>query len=460
MSVISKTKRRSFLKLGVGGIATGAVAPFVWVPKISKAALEIPSDKSNQLCVINLDGGARSAPMFNGNLDGMWNPYGVLGTPVEWGVGAVFTDTPYQETVALGMPEVPSIGTVANEMAVIATMDHTPGAAAGVGNHNTARNWISSGHEMGGAGIFSEIYRLQKRYTLGSEGLVFPPVVIGGGDATRPFANPSGTIEPVTTDSYLEFASQSGDNGGAQPDWARAMEGGLDGHFAGSRSARDFERITRLANGKENVEAFRDVFTSPVLKVAAEPTAMSHSLTNQQLEAIFGATDFGRDAALATRFLGQGSVATLISRNGWDTHSNAMPVYEMMANEVARVICGFSYALKLMPHPEGGTIWDHTVICCISEFARDNVMGSGYNSGGGSDHVGGPGSRYQAYFMMGGPITQGGRKFGTTNPSSMEREDDGTPLYGTQDYLASLLAYLDIDYTQVFPSATCFSDPF
>ena len=41
------TRRRNFLKLGLGGIATGAIAPHLWIPRISKAALPIPSSRKN-----------------------------------------------------------------------------------------------------------------------------------------------------------------------------------------------------------------------------------------------------------------------------------------------------------------------------------------------------------------------------------------------------------------------------
>ena len=37
MSSITKSNRRTFLKLGLGGLATGAVAPWVWTPRLSDA---------------------------------------------------------------------------------------------------------------------------------------------------------------------------------------------------------------------------------------------------------------------------------------------------------------------------------------------------------------------------------------------------------------------------------------
>jgi hypothetical protein len=452
MSIIERTKRRAFLKLGMGGIATGAVAPHLWIPRVSKAALAIPADRHNHLIVLNLDGGGRSVPMFNAEVDGRWNPYGTQSGAVgtQWSIGGVFDADPYTETVPLGMPEVPSITAISNEIAVLATADHTPGANNGVGDHASARTIISTGSPTGGPGIISQVYAHHKNYTQGSAGLVFPPVVIGTGGATTPFGASAGTITPVMVPSFSEFADQSGDDGGSQPSWARAFEAGLDEHAAGSRSNRDRQRIERLSNGKQNVEAFKAVFTDPALKIATQPNGTRSGLTNAQLQAIFGTTTFGRNAALATRFVSYGSAAVLIGDNGWDTHSNEMSAYQTSANGVARVLCGLNYALKLMDHPEGGSYWDHTLICMISEFGRDNLMGNGYNSGGGSDHTGGPGSRYQAYAVTGGLVTQGGRLFGVTDPNTMEPLPN-EPVFGTQAYEAMWLRVLDIDSEQIFP---------
>ncbi|MFO0633881.1 MAG: DUF1501 domain-containing protein [Nannocystaceae bacterium] len=454
------SNRRNFLKLGLGGIATAAVAPHLWIPRISRAGMDIPRSRHNHMLLFNLDGGARTVPMFNGDVDAMWNPYGTQsGSPgTEWGVGAVFDNMPYQDTVSLGMAAVPAITAISHEIAVLATVDHTPGASSGVGDHQTARNWIGSGFGEGGPGIISRIYSGHKNYTQGGGGLVFPPAVIGTGQATTPLGIPHGSITPVMVPSHAEFVAQNGDDAGGQPAWARALEAGLDGYAVNSRSNRHKQVISRLANGKANVEAFRNVFLDPALKVEAEPTGSANGLTNAQLAAILGTSQLGRDTALALRFLGYGSAAVCIgdagnaaaSVGGWDTHSGEMTAYPDSAKNLARVLCGVNYALKLMPHPEGGTYWDHTIIGCVTEFGRDNVMDNGYNSGGGSDHTGGPGSRYQAYFVTGGLVTKGGKLFGRTDPSTMDLLP-GEPVFGTTAFYAMLFAALDIETESFWP---------
>lgn len=461
--------RRNFLKYGLTGVAGAIAAPHLWIPRLSHAGGDIPRSRHNHVLLFNLDGGARTVPMFNGNVDGRWNPYGVQagsGT-TDWGVSAVFDNQPYQDTVALGMAAVPPITAISHEICVLGTVDHTPGASSGVGDHQTARNWIGSGLGEGGPGIISRIYSSHKNYTEGSNGLVFPPAVIGTGQATTPLGAPDGSITPVMVPSHSEFVAQNGDDAGGQPEWARALEAGLDGYAIKSRSNRHKQMIARLANGKANVEAFRNVFLDPALKVESEPGGTANGLTNAQLAAILGTSQLGRDTALALRFLGYGSAAVCVgdsgnagaSVGGWDTHSGEESAYPMSANTLARVLAGVNYALKLMPHPEGGTYWDHTLVGCVTEFGRDNVMDNGYNSGGGSDHTGGPGSRYQSYFMMGGLVANGGRIFGRTDPMSMEVMAN-EPVFGTTAYYATMMSVLDIDHEPFWPGIVPVSEPF
>lgn len=306
--------------------------------------------------------------------------------------------------------------------------------------------------------MMSLIYARHKNYTEGSAGLVFPPVVIGSGAATTIFGIPDGSITPVMVPSFSEFASQSGDDAGGQPEWARDFEAGLDGATAAVRSARDRQLIERMSNGKQNVEAFRNVFLDPALKVATEPTA-GLDLTNADMAAILGTSLLGRNMALALRFLQHGSAAVLVGDNGWDTHSAEMGAYSTSANTLARVLAGLSFALKRMSHPEGGTYWERTLIILQSEFGRDNLQSNGYNSGGGSDHTGGPGSRYQAFPYMGGLVAQGGRFLGRTDPTTMEPMA-GEPIYGTVNHMAMALAYLDITTEDIWAGVDPIADIF
>ncbi|MCH9684927.1 MAG: DUF1501 domain-containing protein [Deltaproteobacteria bacterium] len=460
MSTIKKQNRRTFLKVAAGTVATGAVAPWVWTPRMSQAALDVPASRYNHVIIINLDGGARSVPMFNGDLAPRWNPMGIQAgaAGTEWGVGMVFDPTPIADTTATFGTAMPSLPMISNEICVLGTMDHTPGAAVSISDHAGARNIISSGIPGGGPGLMSLIYAHQKNYIEGTAGLVFPPAMIGTGDATTPFGTPMGSIVPVLVPSFSEFTDQAGDDAGGQAEWARTFEAGLDEATANIRSARDRQLIERMSNGKSNVEAFRQVFLDPALRVADEPTA-GVDLTNADLTAIMGNSLLGRNLSLALRFLQHGSAAVLVGDNGWDTHSNEAGAYSMSANNLGRAFAGLNFALKRMNHPEGGTYWDRTMVMVTSEFGRDNLMSSGYNSGGGSDHQGGPGSRFQALPYMGGLVGQGGRFFGQTDFTTMEPLQS-EPIYGTTSHLATALAFLDINTEDIWPGIEPITDIF
>ena len=59
MATNTKSTRRTFIK-GAGGaaVAATAAAPFVWIPRMSRAGMDIPADSRNRVIYINLDGGA------------------------------------------------------------------------------------------------------------------------------------------------------------------------------------------------------------------------------------------------------------------------------------------------------------------------------------------------------------------------------------------------------------------
>ena len=73
-----------------------------------------------------------------------------------------------------------------------------------------------------------------------------------------------------------------------------------------------------------------------------------------------------------------------------------------------------------------------------------------YNSGGGSDHTGGPGSRYQSWFVSGGLVGEPGKHFGHTDAATMDIMN-GEPVFGTANYYAMLFALLDIDIEGIWP---------
>lgn len=437
------TSRRSLIKLGGLGLAAAVAAPHLWIPRIGHAKL--PASKKNHVLIYFLDGGARTVPMFNAGVSAQWNPLGAQpgAEGTEWSVGSVFVNDMMN----------PSLLTMSNELCVLGTCDHTPGEPVGVGDHLIARNFVGSGFAGGGAGLLSVIHGHHKSYTEPTLMPPFPPVQLGAGDGIKSFGVPKGgALAPVKIPSYSEFAAQKGSNAGGQPEFARAFEDGLDGRAAAIHSARDRARINQLRDGKAAVQTYRDIFLDPVLDVAGQPTATMHGLTNAELTAMLGPDLISFNTALALRFIGFGSAAVVVGDTGWDTHSGESAPFAASANRLGRTFAGLSAALKALKYEDDTSYWDHTLVLTVSEFGRDNLMAGGYNSGGGSDHTGGPGSRYQAYAFFGGLVeaSKRGKFFGATDPVTMEPLP-GEPVFSTRSIYSMVLGLLDIDPTPHFP---------
>jgi uncharacterized protein (DUF1501 family) len=113
-----------------------------------------------------------------------------------------------------------------------------------------------------------------------------------------------------------------------------------------------------------------------------------------------------------------------------------------LARDLTRQLAALCQVLPRLPHPAGGTYWDHTVVTVLSEFSRDNTERlTGYNSAQGSDHRGENGSRYQSLPFLGGPVA-GGRFRGKTDRSTMMAQDE---VYASQGVLASLSDLVGVD---------------
>ena len=81
----------------LAGAALGAVAPYVFVPKIGKAQSSIRGTVKH-LLYIRLASGFRFPVAFNSAVAEEFNPFGVAsGVPsgVDWGVGNLLTRAPY-----------------------------------------------------------------------------------------------------------------------------------------------------------------------------------------------------------------------------------------------------------------------------------------------------------------------------------------------------------------------------
>lgn len=452
---MSRTKtnwpRRRFLKASALGAGTIVAAPTLWIPRRARA-MTPAFGAVKHLILLNLEGGMRSTCLFNADVSERWNPSQISGlqsgaSGTEWGVGGAFSASAH-EGGALG--DIPSVAQISDQICVLGTVDHTPGTERGDGNHDTARLRMATGAPDGQVGLLTRIYRAHDKYQGAGVDQNLPPVAIGKSRLFTGGAGEWGKYRPVYVSSFQDFRSGGSSSGVEPPPWAQTVESSVDNEFASQRSARHRGMVNGLIDSKRQARNFREVFTDPVLAVQELSNETLHGMTNAELRAALGDSDFAADVALALRFCGFGAPAVVVGDGGWDFHGNELFDFGEKARTLDRVLSGLAFALKRLGHPDGGSYWDHSMVVCLSEFGRDNTEANGFNSGKGSDHHGTSASRYQALPFMGGVVGQGGRFFGVTDRDTMDPKN-GEPVFGSVGLLATCLDVLGIDPSDHFP---------
>lgn len=434
----TRTSRRDFLKLG----AAAAAAPWIWVPRKAFAAATPGFGTAKHVLVLYAKGGMRSHCTFNAVGTPDVNPFGV-GAPLagrDWAIGgAIGSD----QIVTTTFGTLPSFAEISNDVTVLASVDHNPTGANDV-DHRTASNRIATGEAEGVNGLLARLGKDLPLYANGFSTTAVPPVEIsptefgfGQGDyaVTRPLSLLS---------AQGGFASDKPVGEG----WKINARAALDARFKATRSRAYAFRLNNFLTSKHNVSIFAGMLEDPILNVISQPDTAVDGFTNAQLLEVLGSDmqldanggrSWGPDVAMALRFFHFGSPMAVVTRDMYDMHDNEKTLYATRMKDLVRQLAGLHYLLLNMPHPSGGTYWDHTIVSVVSEFSRNNTMADGFNSGAGSDHVTqnpGP-QRNQALPIMGGPLAASkGKLIGST--------DDQINATGTVFTSKSLLAtYLD-----------------
>ncbi|MEX1361970.1 MAG: twin-arginine translocation signal domain-containing protein, partial [Nannocystaceae bacterium] len=149
----SLTRRR--LLQGAGVAATAVAFPHIWVPREVKATVGFGTAK--HLIYIRLSGGFRFPTAFNGDMGGVFNPFGQatsVASGTEWGVGRMLQQDEWltEELSTMGLRSVTSF---TNELAVIPCVDHEPLAGSADGNHQTGLERYLTGYVGGDLGLFT-----------------------------------------------------------------------------------------------------------------------------------------------------------------------------------------------------------------------------------------------------------------------------------------------------------------
>lgn len=447
-------KRRDFLKLSALAAASG---PTMFIPRTARATPA--SGAVKHLLVLFAKGGLRSHATFNAGVDFRFNPFGVQANKAgtAWKLGAACG----AEQIETSLGSMPSFAEVTDKVAVIGTLDHTPGEAYPEVDHVSGAKRIATGFPDGTSGILSIVGKHHRAYERGFSAGRVPPVEIYPSEFGSGAGDYAGT-RPLSVEGAAQtFASDLAVGKG----WKIAARAALDQHFRDRRPRPYRERISSFMLAKQNVATFADTLKEPALDVINQPSASAQGLTNGQLLEIFGNyslmslgdtidyPSWGADIAQALRFFHFGAPMAVVTRETHDMHDDEKSGYGPRTRDLVRQLAGLAFALPKMPHPEGGTYWDHTMIAVVSEFSRNNGMPeTGFNSGNGSDHVMdepiAP-QRNQAVALMGGVISAGGKLLGETDAECRPMEK----IFPSRALLSTFLDVLGIDHRQHFAEA-------
>lgn len=440
-------RRRDFLK------AAAAIAPALWLPRRAWGRTAARG-RVKHLLVLNAKGGLRSHALFDASTAPRHNPWGTQPSPAEWALGAACGS----EDIVTPSGTLEAFAKRTQRVAVLAAVDHTPNDREPDVDHDTAARRIGTGAPNGTTGLLTLIGRHHPRYANGFSLDAVPPVEItastfgaGGGDLAR--------FRPISVDA----PAGGGDDGDAEPlpemrvrgGWSAEARDRLNRRFLERTAPAYASRIDGFVAAKRTSRTFASLFADPRLDVLGAPESEADGVSNQRLIEVLGrdalgalgdsenSAAWGPRVALALRFFGFGSPACVVTHDIYDMHDDERTNFAPRAQDLVRQLAGLDELLHAMPHPTGGTYWDHTLVAVVSEFSRNNTGDNGFNSGAGSDHVveASAPCRNQAIAVMGGPVTAGGVCIGATDSELVATG----PVFSSRSLLATFLDVLGIE---------------
>jgi hypothetical protein len=472
--------RRNFLGLGAFGL--GALAAHALLP--SRRARAAPAPRAKRLLILHAGGGMRSSCLFNAHVAPQWNPFGAVaagdldasGKPLlasaQWGVGTVLVGD--KKPIALsqwGGATLPVVSQIADQIAVVASVDHDPTAPAGDTNHFSATLRMCSGAPDGQAGLLTMM-----THALGGT-TPLPPTIVGGAGPIGASVYGAGAgsfaqYRALYLNGPSDFQYPRNSDGAADPPWASALEGALDQDAAATHPFALEGRVGNFIGIKRAGLTYGGVLGHPALRLAYAPTAAlgtttdGKPLTSAMLMEPFGVPPasgqppagyvvddrWGPPTALGVRLLQLGAPVVAVGVGGWDFHSDEDSGLPPLAASLGRALSALRFVLARIADDDGRSYWDNTLVCVTSEFCRDNTSDSdgdglttGFNRGNGSDHHGTAASRYQALPFMGGGVA-GGKLIA---PSSEQCVPQGASV-ATPSLLATMMGAIGLDPSPYF----------
>jgi hypothetical protein len=469
LSARSGRARARHLRIPRRKLLTGAALgfPTLWIPNPAYAQQCQGRGGVKHLIYIRLSGGFRFTAAFNGDVKDQFNPFGLargMASGAEWGASRLLEGADWLDEAnggaalnALGMRPVPEF---ADEIAVLATVDHEPFAGNADGNHGTGLERYHTGYVGGESSLFTYLnYGIRERITAAAaEGRVeLPPFVLGDSGMAKG-SGPLAAYRPplVQGDSFEDFTFA---NGAALPDWAVQMAANADLNMMNRQMMPLQGMVESYIGARESTKRFAEIFNSDLLRINNNSDELIDGISNRDLSTMFGDSGAARRLRLGLRLFHFGCPAVYLNEGGYDMHSGEDERLAGSMSDLNRLLSALNASLKRMEHPDGGSYWEHTLVVLGSEFGR-TARGNRFNSAGGSDHGGDNATRWMSMPLMGGFITAagiGGRQFGVTSKSDLK--DDGM-VFSYRSVWKTMMDLLCADHSEVFTADEPITDIF
>ncbi len=478
--------RRQFLRLSAAGLAALAV-----LPRLRRSAMAAPGAgaRARRVLILNLFGGIRSSAAFLATDRPAYNPYGVIaGTGAPFALGRLLDDT-RPGTPTLDDPDyilgpawrnarVPRLREVTDRFAVVGTW------STARGDHSRARVEEPSGDATGGEpGLLTRIVAGLAAARGGDLPVpafhIAPFARFGGGEGTLsrhtpvPLASWQSLPSSATADPFADAAVGAG--------WSRddVMRERFDSARVSSRAGLGKQLAENLAIHRRGARTVGERLSRPDFAVGDLDGAGAASLgtvnlagndvalTNAMLQQIFtrclgpgdpdskAYRDYALDAALAVRMLQIDSPAVVLEVGNFDFHSGERTMASELYSFLGRLWATLSWLLARVPDPSGeGSLLDRTLVLTMSDFGRDQMGPTGWNSGDGSDHGSDHACSYLSHAIMGAGV-RGGRLVGGVRTDTYDASGEAVQLAPPQLLVTTLHALgLDpFDATLGLPTA-------
>lgn len=390
--------RRSFVQLGVAGMATAGLSRVLQAKEESAAAGRPKKDTS--VILLWLDGGPGHMDMYDmkpeapAEYRGIWSP--------------IKTNVPGMEVTEL----FPLHAKCADKWSVVRSIHHNNG------DHFSGGHWMLTGKLAGVNGLNnssrSPFFGSMATAVTGSRKPGLPANVavpyamsIGlrpgyfGGNYLGPQHNPFETEGDPNADNFqVQNLAMGGGMTVSRLEDRRSLLANFD-HIR-----REVDRSGRFdAMDKFERQAY-DLVTSPQAR-----EAFDISKEKPEVRERYGRHSWGQSALLARRLVEAGTTFVTVHFGGWDHHWDLQAGYNNYLPKIDQLVSALFEDLS------NRGLYDQVLVVLMGEFSRTPRMNDGGN-GGPPRSMGTPGRDHWGNSMavlMGGGGVKGGRLIGSTD---------------------------------------------